>query len=133
MRWRERMQRFMIGRYGTDQLNRALLIVSFVLIILSNFGLTFVFYTIGLVLLLFANLRIFSRNHKARYRENMIFMSQVNKLKYLISKLKYKKDMSKTHHIYTCPQCKQKIRIPKGKGKIMVRCPKCRVEFVKKS
>lgn len=126
MRWRENFARFMMGRYGTDQLNRALLIVSLFFIVVSNFGLTLLFYGLGLALLLIANFRMFSRNHQARYKENIVFMN-------IIAKLKFRNQGSKTHRIYSCPQCKQKIRIPKGKGKIMVRCPKCGAEFLKKS
>ena len=133
MRWRERFAQFMIGRYGTDQLNKAMLITSLVLMVLSWFGFRTIFYAVGLVLLILCNLRMFSRNFQARYKENTIYVNQINKIKYLFSKLKYKKETSKTHRIFSCPQCKQKIRVPKGKGKIMIRCPKCSTEFMKKS
>lgn len=132
MRWRERIARFMVGRYGTDQLNRCLLIISFVFIILSNFIATFIFYPIGLVLLILCNLRMFSRNIQARYKENQTFMNFVYGIKNFFGKGRGNQ-ASKTHRIYSCPQCKQKIRIPRGKGKIMVRCPKCGKEFLKKS
>ena len=133
MRWRQRFSQFMVGRYGVDQLNRAMLITSLVLMVLSWFGLRTVFYTIGLVLLILCNIRMFSRNFQARYKENTVYVNQINKIRYFISKLKYKKNTSKTHHIYSCPTCKQKIRVPRGKGKIMIHCPKCHTEFMKKS
>ncbi|MDD5936971.1 MAG: hypothetical protein PUC65_15645 [Clostridiales bacterium] len=133
MRWRERMAQFMIGRYGVDQLNRALLYTSIGFMFVSIFVFHRVFYVLGFFLLLVCNLRLLSRNFQARTKENLIFTNQINKLKYFWSKIKYHKETSKTHHIYACPQCKQKIRVPKGKGKIMIRCPKCGNEFLKKS
>lgn len=133
MRWRDRLARFMMGRYGTDALNKAILVTAFVCVILSWFVLTPFFNSFGLVLLVLCNIRMFSRNIQARYQENQLYLKQVGKIKYLISKLKYRTTVSKTHHIFKCPQCKQKIRVPRGKGNIMVRCPKCNHEFMKKS
>ncbi len=133
MRWREKIAQFMVGRYGTDSLNRAMLIGSIGLLVLSMFVFHTVFYVLGFVLLLLCNIRMLSRNYQARYKENLFFTKQINKIKYLLSKLKYRKETSKTHRIYACPQCKQKIRVPKGKGKIMISCPKCKTEFMKKS
>lgn len=133
MRFRERLMQFMQGRYGADALNRALVVVSFVFMILSWFVFHTAFYLVGLVIILYCAFRMFSRNIQARYKENVWYMKQVNKVKYFFSKLKYRKEAGKTHHIYSCPKCKQKIRVPKGKGKIMVRCPKCGTEFMKRS
>lgn len=133
MRFRERFARFMIGRYGTDQLNRALLFGSLGCMVISMFVLRYVFYSIGLVLLIICNLRMMSKNHQARYKENLFYTNQTGKVKRFFSKIKYHQQVRKTHHIYSCPQCKQKIKVPKGKGKIAVRCPKCGTEFIKKS
>lgn len=133
MRWRERIMRFMAGRYGTDQLNRTLIIISLVNMVISMFFLRPVFYTIGLIFLLLNMVRTFSKNHQARYKENQWYLNLENKVRQSIRNLKYKKDNMKNYHIYKCPKCGQKIRIPRGKGKIMVRCPKCQTEFMKKS
>lgn len=130
MRWREIIGRFMIGRYGTDQLNKTLLVLAFLCMLASNFGFTLALYMIGLACLVICYIRMFSRNHQARYKENVTYMNLWNKVKNIF---RMKKQVNTTHHIFTCPQCKQKIRIPKGKGKIMVRCPKCGNEFRKKS
>lgn len=133
MRWRETIARFMVGRYGSDALSRAMSVVAMVFLLLSWFVLPSVFYTLALVLIVYSTYRMFSKNHQQRYKENLFYTKQVDKVKYYFGKLKYRSEQSKTHHIYSCPQCKQKIRVPKGKGKIMVRCPKCQTEFMKKS
>ena len=133
MRWREAIARFMVGRYGSDAFSRAMSVVAMVFLLLSWFVLPQVFYTLALILIVYSTFRMFSINHQKRYKENLFYTKQVDKVKYFINKLKYRSSQSKTHHIYSCPQCKQKIRVPKGKGKIMIRCPKCQTEFMKKS
>ena len=77
--------------------------------------------------------RMFSRNIQKRYTENQKYLSLENKVKRFFGRTKYIQEQRKDFHIYTCPQCRQKIRIPKRKGKVSVRCPKCGAEFVKKS
>ncbi len=129
---REKFYRFMQGRYGSDQLNRFLMIVALICFIISPFG-GRLFYVVGLGLLIYAYFRMLSRNIYKRREENSAYMRQQYKVKQRFAT--WKRDMSqrKTHHIYKCPSCKQKIRIPRGKGKIEVRCPKCGCIFIKKS
>lgn len=134
---REMLAKFMYGRYGTDRLNMFLLIV---LIVCAGLNL-FVrngYFSIGMsswetLLIVLIYYRMFSRNIQKRYAENQKYLSLENKVKRFFGRTKYIQEQRKDFHIYTCPQCRQKIRIPKGKGKISVRCPKCGAEFVKKS
>ena len=123
---KEKFQRFMTGRYGVDDLSKFLLGVAVVLCVLSLFlrsGLLNALVFLALIVLYF---RIFSRNFSARSHENSVFLKYKNRVTGFwtgqINLLKQRKD----YHIYTCPQCKQKIRIPRGKGKIEITCPKCR-------
>jgi len=130
---KEKLIRFMQGRYGVDQLSKTLLAVSFVFVLLSSFTGVQFFYWMFIMLAFYSYFRVFSKNTCRRYEENQKYMKYHNKVKYyFISRMNLMKQR-KIYHIYKCPSCKQKIRIPKGKGKIMVRCPKCRTEFVKKS
>ena len=77
--------------------------------------------------------RIFSRNVQKRYAENQAYLMKTYKIRNWFQNQKNIWQQRKVYHIYTCPSCKQKIRIPKGKGKIEVRCPKCGTTFIKKS
>lgn len=130
---REKLMRFMQGRYGTDTLSMTLIWSSLICIVLDNFLRTGILNFIGLGLLIYAYTRIFSRNYGKRSAENRWFLDRTKGIRGIFNnQLKYIK-IRKTHHIYTCKSCKQKIRIPKGKGKIMVTCPKCKTQFVKRS
>lgn len=134
---REMLAKFMYGRYGTDRLNMFLLIVLIVCaglnLFVRNGYFSIVMSSWETLLIVLIYYRLFSRNIQKRYAENQKYLSLENKVKRFFGRTKYIQEQRKDFHIYTCPQCRQKIRIPKGKGKISVRCPKCGAEFVKKS
>lgn len=117
------MNRFMQGRYGQDRLNSTLLWVSVALAVLSMF-----LGTLGVLLTLIAYtlmgvaiFRALSHNTYKRYRENRWFLLQMDRLK------------DRNHRYFSCPKCRQSVRVPKGKGKIAITCPKCKEKFIKKT
>ena len=130
---REKIQRFMIGRYGVDALGKFLLGAVVVLWAINLFANSRILYSWALLLMVYAYFRMFSRNTTKRYQENAKFLQIKNKV---VAKFKSEKSQlkqRKTHHIYRCPTCRQKIRIPRGKGRICITCPKCKTEFTKVS
>ena len=130
---RERMQRFMAGRYGTDQLSKMYLAVTFILLIVSMFSKLSIIYLVALLLLAYTYYRMFSKNVSKMYAQNQKYLN----VKYnLVAKMDARKKrwvQRKEYHFYKCPSCKQRVRVPRGKGKISITCPKCRTEFIKKS
>lgn len=130
---RERLVRFMQGRYGVDKFSNFLIILALVLLVLDLFF-PFVFLrTVALLLVLYAYFRILSKNHYKRYAENERYMKYYNKVRFFWARRKSHMEQRRTHKIYKCPSCKQSIRVPKGKGKIAITCPKCRTEFIRRS
>ena len=123
----------MQGRYGQDAFTRFLLGAMLACVVLNLLVGSRFLSIMAWTLLIYAYFRLFSRNHAARYAENQRYLNATAKLRYWFDQQKRLKEERQYHHIYVCPKCRQKIRIPKGKGKIMVRCPKCRHEFQKRS
>ena len=123
----------MQGRYGQYAFTRFLLGAMLACVVLNLLVGSRFLSIMAWTLLIYAYFRLFSRNHAARYAENQRYLNATAKLRYWFDQQKRLKEERKYHHIYVCPKCRQKIRIPKGKGKIMVRCPKCRHEFQKRS
>ena len=119
------LRTFMVGRYGTDKLNMvilsaglaACLVSAFVDSVKVNLLLTGVSYG----LMIWALYRSFSRNTYKRYQENRKFLQFFDRLK------------DREHRYYDCPKCRQVVRVPRGKGKIAITCPKCKERFVKKT
>ena len=117
------LQQFMAGRYGTDKLNLTILGAGVVMCILSALippaalVLTILSYT----LLIWAMFRTLSRNTYKRYQENRKFLLLIDRFK------------DRQHRYFECPRCRQTVRVPKGKGKIAITCPKCQEKFIKKT
>ena len=130
---KRRLMQFMSGRYGTDQLSKFLLGVCLVCIVLNLVTGWQVLYLLSTVLIAVCYARMLSRNYAKRSAENQKYLQAVWKLKNKTDRMKYRMAQRKEFHIYKCPSCSQKIRIPRGKGKICITCPKCKTEFQKKS
>ena len=136
---RDKFNKFMQGRYGVDELSRFTMGVALALIILTMFvnivnrSVGSVLDFLGIAAIVYAYFRIFSRNIQQRYAENQKYLQMTSKLRLRFNKEKNLMKQRKTHHIYACPGCGQKIRIPRGKGKIEIDCPKCHPKFVKRS
>ncbi len=129
---RDKLQRFMIGRYGNDRFNQFLMIVAIIFMVLSLLG-PDIFYLLAFVIMIYAYYRMFSRQIYKRSAENQKYLQMEMKVRGLWHRKKREFAQSKDYHIYKCPNCKQKLRVPRGKGKIAIRCRKCGTEFIKKS
>lgn len=123
----------MSGRYGFDSMGRCTLISALIVMVLSSVLDSFILSVISWTLIIYTYYRMFSKNVYKRSAENQVFLNKTYKIRYWFKGQKNLMTQRKTHHIYSCPSCRQKIRVPKGKGKIEIRCPKCSTTFIKKS
>ena len=118
-------RRFMEGRYGTDKLNMTILTAGFVLCLVSMFfripAVNLVLTGLSYALMFWAIFLTLSRNTYRRYQENRKYLQIFGRLK------------DREHRYFDCPKCRQLVRVPRGKGKIAITCPKCREKFVKKT
>ena len=116
---------FMAGRYGTDRLNMVILSVGLVASLLSvliKFApVNLVLFFLSYGMMFWAIFRTLSRNTYKRYQENRKFLQLVGRAK------------DREHRYFDCPKCRQMVRVPRGKGKISITCPRCREKFVKKT
>lgn len=127
------LKKILAGRYGSDQLSMALLILSVLLTLTSRLTRTMPLAFIAYIPLGICFFRMFSKNISKRSMENYkfaIFMSPV--YSWLKRTQKRFKEL-KTHRRFKCPKCKSKLRVPKGKGKIIITCPNCSTKFNKRT
>ena len=119
------LHNFMMGRYGTDKLNMAILCVGLAASLLSVFfqspPVNLVLFFLSYGMMFWAIFRMLSRNTYKRYQENRKFLQFFDRLK------------DRQHRYFDCPKCRQMVRVPRGKGKIAITCPRCREKFVRKT
>lgn len=131
--WRKKLERFMIGRYGVDAFARFLNGCILFLLVLQLFIPRRGIYFFALLLLFYNYFRIFSKNIPARFRENEVYQRIRFRLDEKLRHWRGQAGELRKYHIYRCPGCGQKLRIPRGRGKVQICCPKCHTEFVKRS
>ena len=115
------LRRFLYGRYGTDRLNTVLLVAALACSLLGMIPVLAFLHFFFYAFFIYAVFRTFSKNIEARRRENAAF---THFLKFFTDR---------QYRYYTCPSCGQTVRVPRGKGKISIRCPRCAQRFEKKT
>ena len=117
-------RQFMVGRYGTDKLNSVILTAGLIVCLVGVFvggAFSSIFTLVSYSLMFWAIFRTFSRNTYKRYQENRKFLMFLERIK------------DREHRYFSCPKCKQTVRVPRGKGKLAITCPRCKERFIKKS
>lgn len=130
-RVQESVSRFMMGRYGTDTLNRHLIVLWLVLAIVNAFLHSLVVY-IGELILCFATFfRMLSKNVVKRQRENASYYRLMQKWKRSFRHIAVRFRERKTTRFFKCPSCSAPIRMPRKVGRFNIRCQKCGTTFTK--
>ena len=116
---------FMAGRYGTDRLSMVILcgglVASLLAAMIRHPVANIVFLLISYGLMVWAICRVMSRNTYKRYQENRKFLQFFDRLK------------DRQNKYFDCPKCHQTVRVPRGKGKISITCPRCKEKFIRKT
>lgn len=119
------LRSFMAGRYGTDRLNMVILCAGLFCSLLSvwihKVPLNLIFWALSYGLMIWAIFRTLSRNTYKRYQENRKFLQFITRLK------------DRQNRYFDCPKCRQMVRVPRGKGKISITCPRCGEKFIRKT
>ncbi len=128
------LYRFMQGRYGSDQLNFAILIASILISLIGgilfnrSFIITGIVYALSFIVLY----RALSKKKYIRQKENLKFMKLINPIKSKYKLIKLNLTQKQFKHVQ-CPRCHRTLRVPRGKGKVEITCPHCHVAFDKRS
>lgn len=134
---REKLIRFMQGRNGVDNFSRFLCFLAIIILFIDMFLLFLPLRLLGLGIFIFSYYRIFSRNIYRRLAENRWYLDKKGRIIRLFNgqnkRLNNDVKCDNVYKIFLCPKCGQKLRVPKGKGRIEITCPKCREVFTKRS
>lgn len=134
---KEKFIKFMYGRNGVDDLARFESIFIWIPLLLSIFIrvhiVQSILSTIAVILIVHMYFRVFSKNIPKRYEENQRFRTARYNWIVKWNKFKKQREQKEIYKFFKCPMCKQKVRVPRGHGKILITCPKCREEFERRS
>ncbi len=127
------MSKFLYGRNGFDNLAIVCNLIAFLLLVINIFAQNTVIYFIWVALFAYSMFRIYSKNIPKRYAENQKFMSMTEVPRRYFKLLRLQWRDRAVSRYYICGKCHQIIKVPKGKGRIEIRCPKCGERFIRKT
>lgn len=130
---RASFSRFMSGRYGVDQLGNVMLWTGLIMSIVGSVAKLGVLTILADVLLVVLLVRMFSKDRYKRQHENQMYLEKTYKLRKETSEWTNRVKNSKKYRYFTCPQCKKRLRVPRGAGNITITCKGCGNKFDKKA
>ena len=132
-KFRAAVSRFMSGRYGSDQLNLTMVIGALIVTTIGSLTGVYFLTLAADALLLLAIFRMFSKDRYRRAHENQVYLEKTQKVRRAVTEWVNRVKNSKKYHYYTCPKCKQRLRVPRGVGNITITCKNCGTKFDKKA
>lgn len=131
---REKLAKFMTGRYGPDALFRfqigAALFLELLSLLLRRWATLYhLLNYAALALMVWAVWRALSRNVQKRYLENLHFLEKFGQVSRQSRMNREKFSQRKEYKFFVCPTCKTNLRVPKGKGEVYITCAKCGNRF----
>ena len=132
-KFRAAVSRFMSGRYGSDQLNLTMVIGALIVTTIGSLTGVYFLTLAADALLLLAIFRMFSKYRYRRAHENQVYLEKTQKVRRAATEWVNRVKNSRKYHYYTCPKCKQRLRVPRGVGNITITCKQCGTKFDKKA
>ncbi len=132
-KFRAAVSRFMSGRYGSDQLNLTMVIGALIVTTIGSLSGVYFLTLAADALLLLAIFRMFSKDRYRRAHENQVYLEKTQKVRRAATEWVNRVKNSRKYHYYTCPKCKQRLRVPRGVGNITITCKNCGTKFDKKA
>lgn len=137
MTMRTRLAQFFEGRNGIDNLNVAIMWLA-VLTLVASYLVPhdpgkWILHSSASFFILAYCARALSRNLQRRYAENARFLNAIGRLKNNWESRRVRAEQRKEYKIFKCPSCGMKLRVPRGKGKVMITCRQCGAQFQEKS
>ena len=133
MNWTEKLRyglgRMLYGRYGMDELGKFLWALVMIMLIVNLFVPNLILTAVMLVTIILMYARFFSKRYDRRRAENSAYLKLSVPFRRTFSTLYLRIRDRKSYRYYYCPDCRQRLRVPKGKGMITITCPKCHKKF----
>lgn len=129
MNFKDKIRNFMIGRNGHDDLNFFIIALVGILLIVNIFVKKSFLLTIALVFLIYSYYRSLSKDISARQAENKKFLDAIKPLRKRFNFSKNRVKNRKEYKYFKCPKCGLQMKVPRGKGKILITCQNCGEKF----